>query len=257
MSTKQPSYAPLSLTKALHPQVEETDYQGLQSYIDSIAAMARLTYKSLYIIDYNRMNFLYVSNNPLFLCGKTAEEVMREGYSFYYNHVPKQDFDFLNTVNRVGFEFLSQIPVLDRVKYTVSYNFHLNCATSVGKMLINHRITPLKLSIDGNVWLALCVVDLAASKEMHVPYMTDTSSGCMWRYSKENGYWQLCPTVELSEYEKDVVRLAYQGSSVSEMAETIHRSDDSIKGYRKSLFSKLGVTNISEAIAAAILRRLI
>ncbi|WP_242401590.1 response regulator transcription factor [Porphyromonas macacae] len=54
-----------------------------------------------------------------------------------------------------------------------------------------------------------------------------------------------------------MIRLANQGFSVSEIAREINRSEDSVKGYRKSLFVKLGVTNISEAIAVATHRRLI
>lgn len=62
------------------PRVDEALYQGLHPYVESAKALARLTYKSLYIIDYNKLNFLYISSNPLFLCGESVDEVMREGY---------------------------------------------------------------------------------------------------------------------------------------------------------------------------------
>ena len=44
---------------------------------------------------------------------------------------------------------------------------------------------------------------------------------------------------------------------MNEIAETIYKSVDSVKGYRKSLFAKLGVSNITEAIACAKSRRLV
>ena len=37
--------------------------------------MARVSYQSVYLIDYFNQSFLYVSDNPLFLCGHSAEEV--------------------------------------------------------------------------------------------------------------------------------------------------------------------------------------
>ena len=48
---------------------------NINNIIDEIEAFSRLTYKSVYIIDYYKRNFLYVSQNPLFLCGLSPEEV--------------------------------------------------------------------------------------------------------------------------------------------------------------------------------------
>lgn len=245
------------LSKGVRPQVCEDEYLNIQPYMDSMAAVAQLTYKSLYIIDYNRMNFLYVSENPLFLCGETVEQVQQEGYAFYYRHVPQEDLEFLFSVNRAGFEFFMGIPISDRHKYTISYNFHLYRERSKEKMLVNQQITPLRLTAEGNIWLALCMVSLAPSQELHVAYITAVHSNQSWHYTLKTGRWKLCENIDLSESEKAVIRLANQGFSVSEIAREINRSEDSVKGYRKSLFVKLGVTNISEAIAVATHRRLI
>ena len=54
-----------------------------------------------------------------------------------------------------------------------------------------------------------------------------------------------------------MIRLANQGLSVEKIAKEINRSENSVKGYRKNIFQKLGVGNISEAIAVATNRRLI
>lgn len=200
---------------------------------------------------------LYVSDNPLFLCGKTVEEVQREGYAFYRNHVPEEDMKILTCINQAGFEFFRGIPIEDCHKFTISYNFHLLRTENNDKVLINHQISPLKLSHDGNIWLALCMVSLAPSQEVHMARITSANSNQSWQYSVKTRRWKLCEYIYLSEYEKSVIRPANQGFSVSEIADKIKRSEDSVKGYRKSLFSKLGVTNISEAIAVATHRRLI
>ena len=44
-----------------------------------VEAFARVTYQSVYLIDYYRQEILYVSDNPLFLCGHTAKEVKELG----------------------------------------------------------------------------------------------------------------------------------------------------------------------------------
>lgn len=247
----------LQLPQDVRPQIGDEQYCGLQPYIDSARAFAQITYKSLYIIDYNRMNFLYVSDNPLFLCGESVATVQQEGYDFYYNHVPEEDLEFLTQVNRAGFDFFKGIAVSERTQYTISYNFRVNKQESKERVLINHQITPLKLDSMGNIWLALCLVSLAPSQERGVAYMTAVNSNTMWQFSSKSGRWKQIESIVLNEYEKAVIRLANQGLSVGEIANEINRSEDSVKGYRKNIYQKLGVGNISEAIAVATHRRLI
>ena len=247
----------LSPPSDARPMVDEALYQELHPYVDSAKALARLTYKSLYIIDYNKLNFLYVSGNPLFLCGESVDEVMSEGYQFYYRHVPDEDLAFLHSVNRAGFDFFKEIAVSERTEYTISYNFRIVPAESKEPILINHQLTPLKLDSSGNIWLSLCLVSLAHSRELGEAYISAVNSSKRWRLSSKSGRWKQMEDLTLSEQEKAVISLAHQGLSVGEIAQIIHRSEDSVKGYRKALFQKLGVSNISEAIAVATSRKLV
>lgn len=247
----------LHLPKEVQPNINEQEYASLQPYIDAAKAMARCTYKSIYIIDYHKMGFLHVSDNPLFLCGESVEDVLRLGYAFYHKHVPEEDMRFLEQINRAGFEFFRDIAVQDRMKYTISYNFHLTCEEKREKFLINHMITPLKLDVEGNIWLGLCFVSLAPSPEVGVAHIFSEHSKVRWEYRPKAGRWKQAEEIELSEQEKAVIRLANQGFSVPEIAKAINKSEDSIKGYRKTLFVKLSVSNISEAIAVATHRKLI
>ena len=61
-------------------QIPDSDYSKTDVCIAMANALARNTNHSLYIIDYNRKNFLYVSSNPLFLCGHSPEDVQQKGY---------------------------------------------------------------------------------------------------------------------------------------------------------------------------------
>ncbi len=158
------------------PRVDEALYQGLHPYVESAKALARLTYKSLYIIDYNKLNFLYISSNPLFLCGESVDEVMREGYQFYYRHVPEEDLAFLQQVNQAGFNFYKEIAISERTEYTISYNFRIIPAESKEPLLINHQLTPLKLDSSGNIWLSLCLVSLAHTREVGEVYVSAVKS---------------------------------------------------------------------------------
>ena len=69
-------------------QIPDSDYSKTDVCIAMANALARNTNHSLYIIDYNRKNFLYVSSNPLFLCGHSPEDVQQKGYAFYFTYRP-------------------------------------------------------------------------------------------------------------------------------------------------------------------------
>ena len=68
--------------------IPDCEYDRIGLCIAMANALARNTNYSLYIIDYNRKNFLYVSSNPLFLCGHSPEDVQQKGYAFYFDVVP-------------------------------------------------------------------------------------------------------------------------------------------------------------------------
>jgi hypothetical protein len=57
-------------SKNLIQDCEHLDYDSLAPLIEVADTFARSTYQSIYVIDYYLRNFLYVSPNPLFLCGK-------------------------------------------------------------------------------------------------------------------------------------------------------------------------------------------
>lgn len=241
----------------VRPQIKDDQYSSVQLYIDSAKSFARITNKSVYIIDYNRMNFLYVSGNSLFLRGEDLGIVEQEGYKFYYQHVLKEDLEFLRQVNKTGFDFFRRIPGTTLTQHTISYNFRIIQKQSQEKILINHKITPLKLDSMGNIWLALCVASLAPIQEIGVAYITTLNSNAIWQFSLKNRRWKLLESVVLTKQEKAVLQLAKQGLSVSETAYKIHRSEDSVKFYRKNLFQKLKVKNISEAIVVSTQHRLL
>ena len=69
--------------------------------------------------------------------------------------------------------------------------------------------------------------------------------------------WIQSTAIELNDYEKDVLRLSAQGYTMNEISEHIHKSIDTIKGYKRVLFEKLEVGNITEALGLATQNKLI
>lgn len=229
--------------------IPEEEYEKTGILIDSFDAISRMTYKSLYIIDYYKKNFLYVSDNPLFLCGNSVKEVLKMGYTFYIKHIPQQEQPRLIEINRIGFEFFNKIPVDEKLDYTISYNFHL--INDKKKILINHNLTPICLNHEGRIWLAACLVSLPIQDMTGNIEMRKINESAIWKYSFRNRCWKKEKGIAINEREQDILSLSAQGYTMKEIADRICLSLDTIKFYRRKLFEKLEVKNITEAIAFA------
>ena len=237
--------------------IPESNYNIISHIIEDIGAIARTTFRSIYIIDYYKQNFLYVSDNPLFLCGMLPEEVKDLGYGFYLNHMPADDLKFLLKVNKVGFEFINSVAKKEKRNYTLSCDFNILHKYSQKTQLINHQITPLRLTEDGQVWLALCVSSIASGQEAGNILMSNTNDRKYLTYNIQAEKWNEKLIPILKEIEKEILKLSAMGFSMKEIAVNINRSFDTVKLYRKTIFNKFDVNNISEAISYAKIRRLI
>lgn len=236
--------------------VTEDEIGQLANYLEPIRAFARTTYSSIYLIDYQKKGFEYVSENPLFLCGHTAKEVQELGYAFYFKYVVKEDLDLLLKINTVGFDFYEKILVEERIYYTISYDFHLK--NPDGKtILINQKLTPIFLTKDGKIWKALCIISMSSEKSSGNIKIYKKGDNTIFKYDLEGGFWKKLKKTTLTNREKEVLQYSIRGFTIDEIAKEIFLSPDTVKFHRRKLFEKLEVTNISEAIAHATNNKLV
>ena len=242
---------PLNKPEGITPE----DYVRARNYVEAIKAIVQIAYESIYIIDYYAGNFLYVSPNPLLLCGLTPDEVMELGYGFYTTHVPKDGVKLLLKINAVGFQFFSRQPKEERHLFSISYDFHIiNNGESV---LINHKLTPLAMDKNGHMWLGVCYVSISNNDCAGNIQVRKTGQSNYWCYEPDIDRWIENEDIRLTDREKEVLMLSARGLTVDEIALRVHRAKDSIKSRRRAIFEKLGVSSISEAIAFAVNYKLI
>ena len=226
--------------------VTENEYQQVELVVSAVKAFARSSYQSVYVIDYFRQNFLYVSDSLTYLCGVPADEIRNFGYKLYTDYVPKQEQQMLLEINKKGFELFDDIPVQDRLAYTISYDFHL--INGRKKTLINHKLTPIKLSDDGRIWLALCTISLSARNTPGHIVVKCQGRENYYEYLIDKHKWIQKKDITLSEIEHEMLILSTQGYTITEIADKLCKSIDGIKQCRRNLFAHLGVRNITEAL---------
>ncbi len=231
--------------------VTDEDYRKTTGLLVNAAkAFARSTHQCVYIIDYFKRDFLYVSENLAYWCGRTSDEIKDFSYRFYLEHVPEKELQMLLEINRKGFELFDEIPLAERPDYAISYEFHIRHGRKL--RLVNHRLTPLVLREDGRIWLALCTITMSARNTPGHIILKKSGSQSYYEYSLERHKWIKKESMTLGETERDVLTLSAQGYTMNEIAAKLCKSVDAIKSYKKALFSKLGVKNIAEALSYAI-----
>lgn len=234
--------------------ITEADYERVRPKIEAVAAAARTSTNSVYIIDYFKRNFLYASENPL-LAPVGLKDM---GYALYLNYVPKEEQAMLLEINRAGFEEFSRIDVVEKMEFVISYDFHFK--QNGRSRMVNHRLTPLELNSKGQLWLALCSFTLSPRKDfgnVRMWRVTESGKGIVGNrdvreYSLADGKWHDSAPIVLSETEQNLLMMSAQGYTTEEIANRLFRTADTMKYHRKKIFRKLGVETISEALVTVM-----
>lgn len=244
------------LTKNFVKEVSEEDRLQQKDYIEAIKSFARLTYESVYVIDYEKMAFEYVSDNPLFLCGYTSQEVLEMGYDFYFKNVPQKDLELLTIINNAGFDFFEKISPEEKKLYSITYDFHL--VNKNGKsILVNHKLTPLFLTSEGKIWKAICIVSISNHKHVGNTFIYKQGGDEMWKLETASSTWHKFTKPKLTSREIEILHLYAQGLTINEIAEKIFVTPDTVKYYRRRIFDSLGVDSIVEALSYAVNSKII
>ncbi|NII80979.1 MULTISPECIES: response regulator transcription factor [unclassified Pedobacter] len=239
-------------------KVEKISTEDLlqQDYMEAIKAFARLTYESVYVIDYEKMAFEYVSENPLFLCGYSPNEVLDLGYEFYFKNVPEKDLALLSLINEAGFDFFAKLTDGEKKHYSITYDFHL--INQEGKpTLINHKLTPLFLTGEGKMWKAMCIVSISHHQQAGNIYIYKQGTDELWALNIESKIWHKSEKPKLSKREIEILQLHAQGLTINQIAEKIFVAPDTVKYYRRRIFERLEVSNMVEALSRAVNSKMI
>lgn len=236
--------------------ISDNDVSQTGKYIEVVKAFSKLTYQSIYVIDYQSRAFEYVSDNPLFLCGLNAREVEKLGYGFYFRNVGEEDLNLLLKINEIGFDFYEKLPIDERKDYTISYDFHIKNEKK-HSILINHKLTPIFLNEEGKIWKAMCIVSLSPNHSSGNITISKQNSDVIWKFNLKDSKWVGEERIKLSDRETEILRLYASGLTITEIADKIFVSPDTVKFHRRKLFDKIGVQNITEALSYATNNKLL
>ena len=240
----------------LEQPITEMDYINIQPQIESFIALARIANLSIFIVDYNKRDFLYVSSHPLFLCGYDREEVKKMGLEFYLKVVSEEDLSMLHKINKAGFDYYYTQPLETRGDLILSYDLKIRHLNS-HKYIINNKITPFVITKEGHIWLSLGLVTLSTRENSGSVYIQHINSSKRIEYSFETKRWKPSLSVSLTERERNILQLTAQGYTQKEIAIELFIDESTVKYHKTNILNKLGVVNIMEAVYFATVNSMI
>lgn len=229
--------------------IKESDYAETGFIIEAVKAVGRITHQCIYIIDYFKRGFLYVSDNIARLCGVDAEKIKASGFRFYTEYVPANDLEMMYRYGRSGFGLFYTFPARERKDYMISCNFHVR--RDGQERLINHKLSPLMMTEDGKIWLALCSISFAAGNVPGNIKMKKPAADIFWQYSLQRDEWEQRDEIVLTDEERKMLFLSAQGYMIRDIAVNMCKSADTVKTYRRCIFRKMNVKNIARALIYA------
>ncbi|WP_167619131.1 response regulator transcription factor [Maribellus sediminis] len=224
------------------------NYYKIKHYIDALASISKLIDLSFYVVDYYKKEFYYVSSNPLFLSGYSQDEVLNMGFDFYLEVVPKEDLELLFSLNDAGFKFFYELPMERRDKGTISYDFRLKHKNRQSVVMINHKLTPLLLTEEGNIWMSICLVTLSTrntSGDVHIIMQDDLSR---YDLDQRKKIFVKSTPQKLSKREIEIIKLIALGYRLEGVAESLQISKSTVKNHKTNLFRKLNADTAAEAV---------
>lgn len=238
------------------PFLESGEQNASEKYLEALKGLARISFGCVFIMDFVNEKIEFLSENPSLFSGLRSGEVEKLGYDFYRKFTKTEDLKVLMKVANVGFKFFECLSLEEKKNYNITYDFHITNASNID-VLINHKMTPIELSENGEVSKVVCLVSYSQNQTAGNICIQSNTSETYWTYNLLTGKWKEEYKVTLKIREIEIIRFYLQGLKIEEIAQRLYLSPDTVKFHRRKLFEKIGVNNITEAISYVVMNKLI
>lgn len=99
---------------------------------------------------------------------------------------------------------------------------------------------------------SLCSISISSLKRYEMPKIWNTKTHDIYIYNYKKHTWEIEPPIILSDTEKNILILSARGFTITDIAETINKSTETVKSSKQRIFHKFGTRNIQQAIIFAI-----
>ena len=227
--------------------VTDKDLEKAKIYIDAAKTLYGMTSTPVYIIDFHLNKIVYVSKSLGVLCGMSPEEITKLGYEFYNNKFSvEKDLKNIEELKDAVLKTFALKPEAKGKPFCVKTQFRMRVGDK--ERLFNHTFLPYMWTEHNEVMLAINILSLAAVEFLDKAFFRQSDSDIIHKYTFSTHRWTEVSPIILTEDEKAILTLSAQGCDTREIAARIFRSIPSVKVYKRKMYKKLGVDNMTSAL---------
>jgi DNA-binding CsgD family transcriptional regulator len=240
---------PDSIVTSFYGNISLSTMAGDENCVIEIDTFANLCIEAIYVIDFKKRCFSYVSDHDLFLCGHPKDEVLRLGYDFYSEIVHKDDMPRLVEMHQ---KILKYLCIPDSINNDISYfscTFRIKNYMHQGKrpkyLMVYQKLIPK--FVDNEIRYGICLITSSVVKNTGNLRLYYKNNSYFDKYSLTTKKWEKQNLEYLTEQEIEIFILVKQGKILKEIADEIHVSYKTLQGITASLYKDIKVHSIEEA----------
>lgn len=232
---------------------EDSKSNSVEGLIYNSQVMSRVSGQSLYIMDCRHLKFLYVSDNPLFLCGYRPRDVVRMSFLFYKKVAHPEDLDRIMNISIEALSVYTKYTREECTRMVMSYDFRIINPFTHQTVMINHSFIPAYFTPEGFISEGICLVRPSTQSDSGNALIKQNGITPLYEYSAGKGWMPIAnyKTITITDREKQILRITIQGYNNIEISEILSIDINTVKAHKKNIFKKLKVNNIAEAIVYA------
>lgn len=217
------------------------------SVLNTVDAFAKLTNQSCFVIDFDEHKLLYKTEHLLYIDETLDADRKRECENPYWEYITEQTLAQLISVR-------NNYPMIGETMSKEDYQKHI-CVIDYPIILKRHyfyitqKFIPLILRQDGITKVGLFIVTPSVRRDFFCSIIANDKR---WTFNLEEGAFS--PSDQntlLTKTERIVLQRVKKGLSNEEISDDLSISINTIRTHRKSIFKKLGVKSVNEAITVA------
>ena len=213
---------------------------------------ANMCMEAVYVIDFVKKGFQFVSNRNFFLCGHSVEETMSLGYDFFPKVIYSKDLTILEDIHSAILQRLCSMRKPDGINY---FSFAVRFKNKGRYIMVDHKLKPI--FINGQLRFGLCLLSssvLEKPGQLRAYYYNHKDYE---EYSTKTGEWQKKTIGLLTNREKKVLTWAKQGKTNKQIADIMNIEHQTIRNIENAIYRKLNVSSMIQAIIFATNHHLI
>jgi len=237
--------------KGIPKRVLEVDVAAVPN---EYADLADIISEGLIVLDFQRKNFLYVSDHDLFLCGHSQKRAKELGYEFFGEVLHPTDLLVWQRIHVAILKNLyGNVQSRERINH-FACTLRFKCSFSKAPLMIYLKLKPQWRNEIPHLGICLLSASVIPTSDDLCVYYEDGHSAA---YSFVTGKWNLQSVISLNKREEQILVLAQQGLSNRKIAGRLFVSAKTVENMNTSIFLKLGVQSMAQALQYVANRRLI